>query len=174
MADDKDPNAGLFGDDEPELSPEEAHEKMTFGRNPDRVRAMSDLFGNDLIASALEDPSLPEEAKRQMIFKLTANSVLDMVMDSLSPETAEEVAQCIDGYIGVGIVNKKFGIDLYKELYEALSKVERNEGESEEDYDRRLDEMSDQWWYIPQPLLNKRNPSDAIREEMARYGLEDR
>ncbi|MBR3013708.1 MAG: hypothetical protein IKH69_01625, partial [Bacteroidaceae bacterium] len=69
----------------------------------------------------------PEEAKRQMIFKLTANSVLDMVMDSLSPETAEEVAQCIDGYIGVGIVNKKFGIDLYKELYEALSKVEQKE-----------------------------------------------
>ncbi len=173
MADDKDPNAGLFGDDEPELTPEEAHEMMTFGKNPDRVRAMSDLFGEDLIKSALEDPTLPEEAKRQMIFKLTANSVLDMIMDSLSPEPAEEVAQCLDGYICVGIVNKKFGLDLYKELYEALDKVEKKEGESEEDYDKRLDEMSDQWWYIPQPLLNQRNPSDAIREEMAKYGLED-
>ena len=174
MRDDDDPNAGLFGRDEPEETPEETHERILFGRNPGRVSAMSDLFGEDLIRSVLEDGSLPEEARNQMVFKLTANSVLDMVMDCLSPETAEEVAQCLDGYIGVGVVNKRFGVDLYKELYEALGKVERTEDESEEDYDRRLDEISDQWWYIPQPLLNKRNPADAIREEMAKYGLEDR
>jgi hypothetical protein len=171
---DDDPNRGLFEDDGPELSPEEAHELKVFGKNPDRVSAMESLFGKELLASVDDNKEMPEEAKRQLVFKLTANSVLDMIMDSLAPETAEEVAECLNGYIGVGLVNKRFGVDLYKELYEALGKIERNDGESDEDYEKKVDELSDQWWYIPQPLLNKRNPSDAIREEMLKYGLEER
>ena len=174
MANDNiDPNAALFGDDEPEMSPEEAHDEMVYGKNPRRVEALTDLFGRDLIKSVVENPELPEEAKREMIFKLTAQSVLDMIMDSLAPDTAEEVAQCVDGFTGVAIVNKKFGVDLYKELNEALGEVKREDGESDEEYDRKLDDASNQWWSIPQPLLNKRTPSDAIREQMAKYGLED-
>ena len=98
MANDNiDPNAALFGDDEPEMRPEEAHDEMVYGKNPRRVEALTDLFGRDLIKSVVENPELPEEAKREMIFKLTAQSVLDMIMDSLAPDTAEEVAQCVDG-----------------------------------------------------------------------------
>ena len=174
MSDEKmDPNAALFGDDGPDMSPEEAHEEMVYGKNPRRVEALMDLFGKDLVKSVDENPELPEEAKREMIFKLTANSMLDMIMDSLAPDTAEEVAQCLDGFTGVAIVNKKFGVDLYKELNKALGTVKKEDGESEEDYDRKLDDASDRWWSIPQPLLNKRTPSDAIREQMAKYGLED-
>ncbi|MBO4797267.1 MAG: hypothetical protein J5494_00600 [Candidatus Methanomethylophilaceae archaeon] len=174
MTDETDPNAGLFGRDEPELSPEEYHELMVFGKNPNRVSAMEALFGKELLESVAGNKQIPESAKAETVFKLTANSVLDMIMDSLSPESAEEVAECINGYIGVGLVNKKFGVDLYKELFAELGKVEKSESETDEDYDRRIDDLSEQWWQVPQPLLNKRNPSDAIREELNRYGLEDR
>ena len=47
------------------------------------------------------------------------------------------------------------------------------DGESDEDYDRRVSDFEDAWWSIPQPLLNQRNPDDAIREEMIRYGLNE-
>ena len=57
-------------------------------------------------------------------------------------------------------------------MSKALMKVEQNEGESDEDFDRRLGDMEEQWWSIPQPLLNGRNPNDAITEETRRYGLD--
>ena len=173
MSDDYDPNAGLFGGDEPELSPEELHVKRLFGKNPGRTDAMADLFGKEMMQAINADSTIPEEGKRQMIFKMAANSVLDIVMECLSPETAEEVAECFDHYIGMCIVNKKYSIDLMKELYDALEKVEMEEGESEEQFESRIDAMAESWWSIPQPLLNKRNPTDAIQEEILRYGLED-
>lgn len=173
MADEYDPNAALFGGDEPEISEEEAHIKETFGKNPNRTSAFSDLFLKEMMATVDEEAELPEEAKRQLIFKMTANSVLDLVMECLSPDTREEVAACLDGYIGMCIVNKKFTVDLMGELRKAIMEVKQNTGESEEDYERRLSDMEDAWWTIPQPMLNGRNPDDAIREEMRRYGLDE-
>lgn len=173
MADEFDPNAALFGGEEPQISEEEAHIKETFGKNPNRTSAFSDLFLKEMMATVDEEAELPEEAKRQLIFKMTANSVLDLVMECLSPDTREEVAACLDGYIGMCIVNKKFTVDLMGELRKAIMEVKQNAGESDEDYERRLSDMEDAWWSIPQPILNGRNPDDAIREEMRRYGLDE-
>lgn len=173
MADDFDPNAGLFGGDEPETNPEEEHLKFIFGLNPNRTSAISDLFSNEMMATVDEEPDLPEEAKRKLIFKMTANSVLDMVMECLSPEMSEEVASCLDSYLGMCIVNKKFEVDLLGELRKAILEIKQEDGESDEDYDRRVSDFEDAWWSIPQPLLNQRNPDDAIREEMIRYGLNE-
>ena len=119
------------------------------------------------------ETELPEEAKKNLIFKMTANSVLDIVMESLSPDTREEVAACVDGYIGMCMVNMKNQVDLMGELRKALMGVKQETGESDEDYERRLGDMEDAWWSIPQPILNGRTPDDAIREEMRRYGLDE-
>jgi len=51
--------------------------------------------------------------------------------------------------------------------------VEQAEGESDEDFDRRLADMEEKWWTIPQPKLSMRNPEDAIREQMMKYGLNE-
>lgn len=173
MADEYDPNAGLFGGDEPEKSPEEEHLEYVFGKNPNRTSAISDLFSAEMMATIDEDTELPDEAKKHLIFKMTANSVLDMVMECLDGETAEEVASCLDSYIGMCIVNKKFEVDLFGELRKAIMTVEQIDGESDEDFEKRLSGMEDAWWSIPQPILNQRNPDDAIREEMNRYGLNE-
>lgn len=173
MAGELDPNASLFGGDEPEESPEEAHLKETFGKNPNRTSAIANLFCDELLETVSAEKELPEEAKRQLIFKMTANSVLDMVMECLSPDMAEEVTSCLDSYIGMCIVNKKYEVDLMGELRKAILDMKQEEGESDEDFQRRIEGFEDSWWSIPQPLLNKRNPDDAIREEMRRYGLDE-
>ena len=171
MSDEYDPNAGLFGGDEPEKSPEEEHIEFTFGKNPNRTSAISDLFSEEMMATIDEEPNLPEEAKRNLIFKMTANSVLDMVLECLDPETREEVASSLDSYLGMCLVNKRFQVDLLGEMRNAVMTVKQEDGESDEDFELRLTQMEDAWWSIPQPLLDKRNPDDAIREEMMRYGL---
>ena len=71
------------------------------------------------------------------------------------------------------MVNKKFEVDLLGELRKAILEIKQEDGESDEDYDRRVSDFEDAWWSIPQPLLNQRNPDDAIREEMIRYGLNE-
>ncbi len=171
MADDYNPNAALFGEEEP-VDPQEQHIEHTFGRNPNRTSLMSDLFGSELMESVMTDEELPEEAKAPLILKMAINSALDIVMESLDPETREEVAASVDGYLGMCLVNKRFEVDLFGELAKALASVEQDEGESDEEYQQRLSEMEDAWWNIPQPKLNNRNPDDAISEEARRYGLD--
>jgi len=171
MADDFNPNAGLFGDDEPEKSPEELLNDYTFGMNPNRAVAMQTLFGNRLIQDTMNDEKLPVEAKMSFIFKATAHGILDMIMECLDPEYREEVATSLDSFIGLNLVNQRFKVDLVQAVMEELQKVEQESGESDEEFEIRLSSMEEGWWNIPQPVLNGRNPNDAIREEMGRYGL---
>lgn len=173
MSEEYDPNASLFGSDEQEQSGEEAFVKETFGKNPNRTSALSDLFCAEMMATIDEEQELPEEAKRQLIFKMTANSVLDVVIESLSPETAAEVTACLDGFLGMSLVNKTNQVDMMGELRKAMLSVKQDAGESDEDFERRLSDMEDAWWSIPQPLLNGRTPDDAVREAMRRYGLDE-
>lgn len=171
MTDDYNPNAGLFGDPEP-ADPEKEHVERTFGKNPNRTSAISDLFSKEMMETIMAEKELSDEAKHQLIFKMTANSVLDMIMESLDADTRDEVCACLDGYIGMCLVNKKFEVDLFGELSKALMGVERQDGESDEDFDRRLGDMEEYWWTVAQPKLNGRNPNDAISEETRRYGLD--
>lgn len=171
MADDFNPNAGLFGDDEPQKSPEELLDEYAFGKNPNRAVAMETLFGNRLINETMADDKLPVEAKMSFVFKATAHGVLDMIMECLSPEYREEVATSLDSFMGMNLVNQRFKVDLIQAVMEELQKIEQNPGESDEQFEERLSVMEEGWWSIPQPILNGRNPNDAIREEMAKYGL---
>ena len=171
MAEDFNPNAGLFGDDEPEKSPEELLNDYAFGKNPNRAVAMETLFGKRLLEDAMNDDKLPIEGKMSFVFKASVHGVLDMIMECLQPEYREEVATSLDSFIGLNLVNQKFGVDLVDAVMAELGKVEQNAGESDEQFEKRLMEMEEVWWEIPQPILNGRNPNDAITEEMNKYGL---
>ncbi len=171
MAGELDPNADLFGMTDEEEDAEAEEIRRTFGLNPNRTAVLDDLFGPELIETVNEEEGLPEDAKLQLVFKMTANSVLDMFMEALDPELRDEVASCLDGYLGVCLVNKRFQVDLIGEMMKALDAVEQDEGESDEEFDRRLEDLEEQWWGIAQPMLNGRNPDDATREETRKYGL---
>lgn len=171
MAGELDPNASLFGGEEEEKSPEELLNEYAFGKNPNRAVAMETLFGKRLIEDTLNDGKLPVEAKMSFVFKATAHGILDMIMECLQPEYREEVATSLDSFIGMNLVNQKFKVDLVDAVMKELAKVEQQPGESEEAFEQRLMAMEEGWWEIPQPILNGRNPNDAIREEMGKYGL---
>ncbi len=171
MSDDFNPNAGLFGDDEPEKSPEELLNEYTFGNNPNRAVALETLFGKRLIEETQNEPNLPDEAKMSFVFKASVHGVLDMIMECLQPEYREEVATSLDSFLGMNLVNQRFGVNLVDAVMEELSKVEQKDGESDDEFETRLMAMEEGWWEIPQPILNGRNPNDAIREEMRKYGL---
>jgi len=165
-----DPNADLFGRTEEDISEEELINKQLYEKNPHRVSALSELC-YDLMVSDIESMDIPEEAKRKMIFKRTANSVLDMICDSAPEDLGWEVTLHLDMYLGVSLTNKRFKVDLFKELKKALLDIKASDFPDDDAYEMALEEFEEQWWEIPQPLLEKRTPSDAIRETLAKYGL---
>ncbi|MDR0523144.1 MAG: hypothetical protein LBG62_01795 [Candidatus Methanoplasma sp.] len=170
MEKDGDPNAGLFGRDEPEISEEEFASKQIYEKNPKRASALADLCYADL-ESALGGMDLDEEAKRRMLFAMTVNGVLDLIADSLDAETAMEVSYCLDMYMGVSLANKRFSVDLFKEHGKALAGIRPSDFDDEEVYLKTLAEAEERWWEMPQPRLDKRTPNEAIRETLSRYGL---
>ena len=171
MSDDYDPNAGLFGDPEPEKSPEEMLNEYAFGKNPNRAVAMETLFGKRLIEDTMDDDKLPVEGKMSFVFKATAHGVLDMIMQCLPLEYREEVATSLDSFLGMNLVNQRFKVDLIEAVMNELEKIEQKPGESDDEFEQRLSTLEEAWWSIPQPILNGRNPNDAIQEEMGKYGL---
>jgi hypothetical protein len=165
-----DPNAGLFGGNDPELSEEEMADKQLYEKNPHRVNALGDLCF-DMMMEEIDAMDLPEEAKRKMIFTLSANSVLDLMFDSAPIDVGMDISFCFDMYLGVSLANKKFKVDLFKEHRDALMTVKRSDFPNDEAYDMGLREFEEKWWDLPQPLLDKRTPNDAILETLKRYGL---
>ena len=165
-----DPNADLFGMADDELSEEEMEEKQLYGKNPSRVAALADLCYDALIAE-IDTQELSEEAKRKLIFAMAANSVLDLVSDSSPVDVAMEASFCLDMYMGASLVNKKYKVDLFKELHQAMLEIKRDDFPDDESYEREVEAFEEMWWDIPQPLLDKRTPNDAILEALSRYGL---
>lgn len=171
--DSKDPNANLFGYDEEEKSEEERAFEQMYEKNPIRVDALGDLIYEEISSLIDSQEGLDDEAKRQMLFKMTANSVLDMVMDAADTDIGIEMSFSFDMLIGVALTNRKYNVDLFKEHEKALTDVKPSKFNSEEEYQMALQDFEESWWDLPQPLLEKRSPNDAIREVLGQYGLSD-
>ncbi|MBE6527167.1 MAG: hypothetical protein E7Z63_05300 [Thermoplasmata archaeon] len=164
----QDPNAGLFGDED--ASENEVIEYV-FGKNPNRVSAITDLWYEEMMKT-LKDMELPdEEAKLRAVFKLTASGLLDMIADSQDPEAAPDVMSDFDMFLAVALTNKKYNINLFAEQQKALETVDRSKFANDEEYAEAVSRAEDIWWEIAQPLLDQRNPNDAIRETLNKYGL---
>lgn len=164
----QDPNAGLFGDED--ASENEVIEYV-FGKNPNRVSAITDLWYEEMMKT-LKDMELPdEEAKLRAVFKLTASGLLDMIADSQDPEAAPDVMSDFDMFLAVALTNKKYNINLFAEQQKALETVDRSKFANDEEYAEAVSRAEDLWWEIAQPLLDQRNPNDAIRETLNKYGL---
>jgi len=165
-----DPNADLFGRNDEEESEEEQAFKQIYEKNPKRVAAIGDLWYDEMM-SEIEGMDIPEEAKYKMIFSMVAGSVLDMIADASPTDVALETTFSFDIYMGMALTNKKFKVDLFKEHQKALAGISREKFSTDEDYENAVVEFEEKWWDIPQPLLDKRTPNDAIMESLSKYGL---
>ena len=174
MSEFDDPNARLFGGDEtePEKTEEEEAFEYVYGRNPNRVSALKDLWYENLMLKIKEMELPNEEAKMQMIFKLTCGGLLDMLGDSQAPGVAPNVMADLDMFMGLALTNMRFKVDLLGEQNKALKSIDPDKFENDEDYVKALSDAEDAWWDIGQPMLEMRNPRDAIRETLRKYGLE--
>jgi hypothetical protein len=165
-----DPNADLFGRNDEEESEEEQAFKQIYEKNPKRVTAIGDLWYDEMM-SEIAGMEIPEEAKHKMIFSMVAGSILDMIADASPTDLALETTFSFDIYMGMALTNKRFKVDLFKEHQKALAGIDREKFSTEEDYENAVVEFEEKWWDIPQPLLEKRTPNDAIMESLSKYGL---
>ena len=166
-----DPNAALFGADEPEEGIDA--DKQIYEKNGKRVDVIGHLVFEDL-CQQIEDMNIPDEDSRlQAMYMLTAHSVLDLVMDSMGVDEGLEASFSIDMFLGVALVNKKYNVNLFKAFEKALAEVLPSNFPDEETYLRTLEEFKETWWDIPQPILDSRTPNDAIRMALDEFGLSE-
>lgn len=166
-----DPNTGEIRQTVKE-SEEEKMEKQLWGKNPRRTRALSDLWYSD-IKESLAKSGKKGEAKDMLLFNMTINAVLDLVMESVPEDAAMDVSYPLDTYIGMLLVNKKYGVDISEEMNKAISIVKREQYDTDDDFMRAVEDITDHWWSLGQPKLDMRNPSDAITEMLGKYGLNE-
>ncbi|MCQ2052517.1 MAG: hypothetical protein MJZ03_01035 [archaeon] len=164
-----DPNTGLVEnvfDDAIDV------DKQLFKKNPRRVRALKDLWYDEL-QNALANSDGSEEAKREMIFMMIANNILDIILGCVPDETALEVSYALDNTIALSHVNKKYDCDLIEEERKAISIVKREDYDTDDDFSRALESIEDHWWSIGQPQLGMRSANDAIIEMLRKYELNE-
>jgi len=146
-------------------------EAQLWGKNPKRTQLLRDIWFNSIVEQLDEEKDMPDEAKRELLFMMTANSVLDMVMESIPDELSLELSYCLDHMMGVSVVNQRYGVDLLEANYEVVSKVKREDYKSDEEFEKAVVEKEERWWTVGKQLLGGRSPNDAIAEALSRYGL---
>ncbi|MBQ7701242.1 MAG: hypothetical protein IJT54_02450 [Candidatus Methanomethylophilaceae archaeon] len=147
-------------------------EKQLWAKNPRRSQALLDLWYDELQAEIDKDDN-PEDAKKHLSFLMTANAVMDMIMECIPEEMALDLSYALDHTIALSLVNKKYDCDLLEEERKAVSIVKREDYDTDDDYARAVEAIDDHWWTISQPQLDMRNANDAIIEMMAKYKLNE-
>ena len=169
--DPNDPNAALFGADEEDEGINA--DKQIYEKNARRADIIGELVYEG-ISDQIASMNIPdEESKMQAMFMMASHTVLDLVMDALDVDAGLETSFSLDMFLGVALVNKKYNVDLFKEFEKALADVKPSDYPDEELYLKDLEEKKELWWDIPQPILEKRTPNDAIREVLDHSGLSE-
>ena len=145
-------------------------ESQLWGKNPKRTEALRDHWFKDMIEFADEN-NVPEEARKELVFSMTANSILDMMMESLPEDLALELSYCFDHMIGVVVANQRYGVDLLDAAYKSLEKVKREDFDTDEAFEKAIEEREEKWWTVGKQQLSGRSPNDVIAEALSRYGL---
>ena len=145
-------------------------ENQLWGKNPKRVEAFRDLWFAEM-EEFMDENKVPEEGRKEMVFNMTVNSLLDMIMESIHVETALELSYSLDHTIGMFIANKRYGVDIMDAAYQSLTKVKREDYGTDEEFEKAVEEREEKWWTVGKQILSGRSPNDVIIEALSRYGL---
>jgi hypothetical protein len=154
-----------------EEEPEIPLEAQLWGKNPKRTQLLRDLWFDTIAEQIDEEKELPDDAKRELLFMMAVNSVLDMVLESLPDDMSLELSYGLDHMMGLAAVNKKYDVDLLEANYEVVSKIKRDDYRTDEEFEAAVIEKEEKWWSVGKQLLGGRSPNDAIAEALSRYGL---
>lgn len=145
-------------------------ESVIFGKNQNRTYALRDVWFPSLM-EVINDKSVPEESRTEMLFLTLTNALLDMTMDVVPEDMALTYARNLDDYITVTIVNSKYGVDLLKTFREDFKRKEGENFATEEKLVAALSKFEEEWWSTPRDDLEGKTPNDAVEEMAEKYGL---
>jgi hypothetical protein len=141
-----------------------------FGKNAERSYALRDLWFESL-AAAVDQQVAPESNKREMLFLTLSNSILDMMMDILPEEVGVVLAENIDDYLAVTLINKKYGVDLLKTFQEEFMAKKGKEFDDEEKLADALAEFEEEFWNGPRKDLKGKSPNQVVEAALKHYEL---
>ncbi len=153
-------------DESCECTPEEE----LFAKNANRSFALFELWYADLNQS-VEEQIAPDDKKREMLFLTLSNAMMDMVMDILPEDLAAVVAENIDDYLAVTLVNKKYGVDLLKKFQEEFVAKHGDKFEDQEKLEESLNAFQDKFWTSKRKDLKNKSPNQAVEEVLSEYEL---
>jgi hypothetical protein len=139
-------------------------------KNPSRAYALKDLWYESL-TNVVEEEIAPEEGKKEMMFLTLSNAILDMVMDIVPEEMADALAENIDDYLAVTLVNKTYDVDLLKEFQEEFMKAKGDSFEDDDELRAALDEFQGVFWETKRADLKGKTPNQAVEEVHKKYGI---
>jgi hypothetical protein len=140
-------------------------------KNGPRSYVLRDVWYESL-SEVISKEIMPEENKREMLFLTLSNAILDLVMDIIPDEYAKVVADNIDDFLAVTVVNKENNIDLLAKFKEDFVKEKGDTFDDEEQLQAALEAFEDQWWNSKRKDLKGKTPNEALEEAAKRYGID--
>jgi hypothetical protein len=140
-------------------------------KNGPRSYVLRDVWYESL-SEVISKEIMPEENKREMLFLTLSNAMLDLVMDIIPEEYAKVVADNIDDFLAVTVVNKENNIDLLAKFKEDFVKENGDTFDDDEQLQGALEIFEDKWWNTKRKDLKGKTPNESLEEASKRYGID--
>lgn len=145
-------------------------EEVIFGKNQARTYALHEVWYPSF-KEMIADPTVPEDAKEEVMFLTLTNALLDMLMDVVPKEMALTFARNLDDYLAVTLVNKEYGVDLLKAFQKEFTDSMGQDFRSEEKLMAALQSFEEEWWDNPRDEIGGKSPNEALEEMAEKYEL---
>ncbi|OPY31000.1 MAG: hypothetical protein A4E32_01982 [Methanomassiliicoccales archaeon PtaU1.Bin124] len=139
-------------------------------KNSCRSYLLRDIWFEGL-NQVVEEESAPEENKQEMMFLTLSNAILDLVMDIVPLQNAQMIAENLDDFLTVTVVNREYNVDLLQMFKEDFVKEKGDTFEDEIELNNALGEFEESWWNAPRKDLKGKSPNEALDEAAKHYDL---
>jgi hypothetical protein len=140
-------------------------------KNSCRSYLLRDIWFEGL-NQVVEEESAPEENKQEMMFLTLSNAILDLVMDIVPLEMAEVIAENVDDFLTVTVVNREYNVDLLQMFKQDFVNSKGDTFEDEDELNNALAEFEESWWNAPRKDLKGKSPNQALDEAAKQYDLQ--
>jgi hypothetical protein len=139
-------------------------------KNPMRSYVLRDIWYEGL-NQVIEEEAAPEDNKKEMLFLTLSNALLDMVMDIVPADVGEILAENIDDFLCITMVNRENDLDLLQKFKEDFVIEKGDTFEDEIELQEALSEFEEIWWNKERKDLGDKSPNEAIADVAERYDL---
>ena len=146
------------------------HEHDPIMKNPMRSYVLRDIWYEGL-NQVIEEEAAPEDNKKEMLFLTLSNALLDMVMDIVPADVGEILAENIDDFLCITMVNRENDLDLLQKFKEDFVTEKGDTFEDEIELQEALSEFEEIWWNKERKDLGDKSPNEAIADVAERYDL---